>query len=292
MESRFKEKSDEKVRRLQSASLHEIELQAARRRTAWLKEHLDRFAKEPGEKTLPREAFAALFFDYMRLDPQYLQVLAESENQIVWTSKNPCTTLEACRLLGLDTRRICRRAYEKPVQAFLSLLDPELRFLRDYREIRPYSDHCLERIVRVDFPSMMRIAVEEAQASRREGNKGYGAVIAVGDTVLARSHDTAVTKRDPSLHAEVNAIRSAVSLLGDGDLSGAVLFSSCEPCPMCSSLAVWSNLSAIVFGASIEATAGRGKSRIRVPAREIVDRSPAMIEVIPGVLERECMALY
>jgi tRNA(Arg) A34 adenosine deaminase TadA len=59
-------------------------------------------------------------------------------------------------------------------------------------------------------------------------------------------------------------------ILGDSDLSGALLFSTCESSPMCSSLAVWANLSAIVFGVSIEKTAERGSTRIRAPAREIV----------------------
>jgi tRNA(Arg) A34 adenosine deaminase TadA len=61
---------------------------------------------------------------------------------------------------------------------------------------------------------------------------------------------------------------------------------------MCSSLAVWANLSAIVFGASIEKTAALGKARILISAREIVDRSPVSVEVLGGVLEEECLALY
>ena len=47
--------------------------------------------------------------------------------------------------LGLDTRSVCRGAYEKSTQAFISHMDPELRFLRSYSEIRPYSDHRLFR---------------------------------------------------------------------------------------------------------------------------------------------------
>jgi len=118
----------------------------------------------------------------------------------------------------------------------------------------------------VDFVEMMRTAIQEAKQSQRSGNKGYGAVVALGDQILARAHDTAVTEQDPSCHAEVKAIRAAVHTLGDSNLSGAVLFASCEPCPMCSSLAVWANLSAIVFGASIEKTAAQGRTRIRVAA--------------------------
>ena len=90
----------------------------------------------------------------------------------------------------------------------------------------------------------------------------------------------------------MNAIREATQVLGEANLSGAILFSTCEPCPMCSALAVWANVTSIVYGASIQDTARLDKSRILVGAREIVEKSPAMIEVIGGILERECLALY
>ena len=138
----------------------------------------------------------------------------------------------------------------------------------------------------------MHDAIAEAHVSHREGNKGYGAVIWHAGKVLARTHDTAGTQKDPSLHAEVNVIRQACRELDDSNLCGAVLISSCEPCPMCASLAVWANVSAIVYGASIEETAAQGKARIRVPSREIVEKSPVQIEIIPGVLREEALALY
>lgn len=139
---------------------------------------------------------------------------------------------------------------------------------------------------------MMRLGIEQAELSRAEGNKGYGAVVALGEQILAVAHDTAVTDRDPSRHAEVNAIRQAVARLGEDNLSGCVLFATCEPCPMCSSLAVWANMTGLVFGASIAATAARGKARITIPVAEVVARSPALVEVHAGILEPECLALY
>ncbi len=61
---------------------------------------------------------------------------------------------------------------------------------------------------------------------------------------------------------------------------------------MCSSLAIWANLTTIVYGASIEETARPGKARIGVSAADISAKSPVMIEVIGGVLCEECLALY
>lgn len=282
----FEEQVAFQMERLRTKSLPAVERETIEKREAWWN------AREGSCEATPRAAFEALFFGYMGLAPEDLPVRAESGDEIVWESRNPCPTLEACLQLGLDTREVCRKSYEKSTQAFVSRIDPRLRFLRDYTVIRPWAGYCLERIVRVPFEEHMRTAIEEARASRREGNKGYGALVVLGQHVIAQGHDTAVTAKDPSLHAEVNVLRQACHALGSADLSGVVLISTCEPCPMCSSLAVWANVSAIVFGASAAETAARGKLRILVSAQEIVERSPVRVEVVSGVLREECLALY
>jgi len=228
----------------------------------------------------------------MNLDRGELPILSESPDEIVWLSRNRCPLLEACIALGLDTRKVCRPVNEKATQAFLSRINPQLRFHRSYEEIRPHADYCKEKIIRVDLASYMRFAIQEAQLSRSEGNKGYGAVVVFDDQIIGQAHDTAITERDPSLHAEVNAIRQAVKTKGDTDLCGAILFSTCEPCPMCASLAVWANVTTIVYGISIEETAALGRSRIQISANEIIARSPCSIEVIGNLLHDECRPLY
>jgi tRNA(Arg) A34 adenosine deaminase TadA len=278
------------IERLETCSCREIERQVAEKRIAWFEENQRSLIG--CTRPSPRRAYELLFFEYMGLSPDDLPVVSERESEIVWLSRNRCPTLEACQALGLDTRLVCRAAYEKSTQALVSQLDPQLRFLRSYTDIRPFADHCRERIVRVDFEAMMALAVEEAQVSRQEGNKGYGAVVALGNRVVGRAHDTAGTEQDSSLHAELNAIRQATRTLADVNLSGAVLYSTCEPCPMCASLAVWANLTTIVYGASFAETARLGRTCILVRAQEIVDGSPAMMEVIGGVLEDKCVSLY
>jgi tRNA(Arg) A34 adenosine deaminase TadA len=293
MDSGFAQRVEAQRERLATKPLREIEAAVAAKRVQWFEQRYAAGTRRTwGRRPAPRTAFDMFFFEYMGLRTDDLRVLRANDREIVWSSQNFCPTLEACNRLGLDTRVVCRHAYEKSTQAFVSLTDPALRFLRDYNQIRPQPTACQERIVRVDFEEMTQIAIQEAKQSQRSGNKGYGAVVAAGDQILARAHDTAVTEQDPSCHAEVNAIRAAVHTLGDSNLSGAVLFASCEPCPMCSSLAVWANLSAMVFGASIEKTAAQGRTRIQVAAREIVARSPVQMEISPGVLEKECLELY
>jgi tRNA(adenine34) deaminase len=271
------------------------EREVALKRLAWLERRgLSRPAgrPDPASPVSPRAAFELLFFEYMGLDPADLAVTEESDSRITWLSTNPCPTLEACDQSGLDTRVVCRAVYERSTQAFLSQLDPGLRFIRDYSEIRPHGPHCRESIVRVDIQDLMRQALVEARAAKAEGNKGYGAVLVWEDQVLTRAHDTGCTDGDPSQHGELKAIRQATAALGTPDLRGALLVSTCEPCPMCAGLAAWANVTTIVYGASIADTAAMGRTRIMLPAAEVAARAPGYMEVIGGVLKEECDRLY
>ncbi len=240
----------------------------------------------------PRIAYELLFFDYMGLNPDQVPVVEETEDRITWTSSNDCATLQACGRLGLDTRKVCRSTAERPVQTFLSRLDPRLRFVRDYVAIRPHAAVCREQIVRVDVEGLMREALQEALIAKAEGNKGYGAVVCIGERVLARAHDSLATTGDPSLHGEHTAILQACARWGSPDLTGALLVSTCEPCPMCMGLAVWAGVTTVIFGSSIVDTAAMGRKRIMVGTAEIAERSPRVVEVIGGVLREECDSLY
>lgn len=285
----FEEQVQQQIERLQSKPLRDIEKAVSEKRLNWWVSHWELKIDRP---VSPRYAFECLFYDYMGIAREDLPILSESDNEITWASQNPCPTLEACNRLGLDTRNVCRQAYEKSTQTFISQLDPQLRFTRSYTEIRPYARICRESILRVDFDTLMQEAIVEAQHSRDEGNKGYGAVLWHGGRVLARTHDTAGTQKDPSQDAEMNAIRHAVGLLGSTNLCGAVLVSTCEPSPANVFAAAWANVSAIVYGASIKETTLLRKARIVDSTLEIVKRSPAQVEIIPGVLRKDCLKLY
>jgi tRNA(Arg) A34 adenosine deaminase TadA len=249
--------------------------------------------EKPGyDQFTPREAYELLFFENMGLERSKLPVISESPDEIVWLSRNRCSLLEACVALGLDTRKVCRPVNEKATQAFLSRLNPQLRFHRSYDEIRPHANYCKEKIARTNFAAYMKIAIQEAQLAKSEGNKGYGAVVVFDNQIVGQAHDTVITQRDPSLHAEMNAIRQAVKARHDPDLCGAILFSTCEPCPMCTSLAVWADVTTIVYGISIQETVQLGRSRIQISANEIIAQSPCSIEVIGDILRDECQMLY
>jgi hypothetical protein len=76
------------------------------------------------------------------------EIVEQDERRMLMRWWNPCPTLAACQKLGLDTRQVCRLAYHRPVQAFLSRIDPRLRFDRNYAALRPYAPYC-EEVIRL-----------------------------------------------------------------------------------------------------------------------------------------------
>jgi guanine deaminase len=78
----------------------------------------------------------------------------------------------------------------------------------------------------------------------------FGAVIVKDGKVIAASGNSVVRDLDPTAHAEMNAIRQACRNVGSFNLSGAVLYTSCECCPMCYAAAYWARISKIFYAAS------------------------------------------
>lgn len=99
----------------------------------------------------------------------------------------------------------------------------------------------------IDFLNM---AIDESDASVTSGSSPFGAVVVKDGIVVACAHNTVVIDSDPTAHAEVNAIRMACKNLKTHDLSGCVLYTSCEPCPMCNSAIAWANIKTVYYAAN------------------------------------------
>ncbi len=95
---------------------------------------------------------------------------------------------------------------------------------------------------------LMRRAID-ISAEQMRANKGgpFGAVIAKDGEIIAEGWNKVTSANDPTAHAEVEAIRHAGSVLGTFDLSGCVIYTSCEPCPMCLSAIYWARLDCIYY---------------------------------------------
>ena len=92
-------------------------------------------------------------------------------------------------------------------------------------------------------------AVALATRNVAEGGGPFGAVIVRDGVLLAVGQNRVTRDLDPTAHAEVQAIRAACLAVGDFSLAGATLYTSCEPCPLCVSAALWSRLDRVVYAA-------------------------------------------
>jgi guanine deaminase len=100
----------------------------------------------------------------------------------------------------------------------------------------------------------IRIAVRNVS----DGGGPFGAVVVTAD---GRTHDgvnRVTLDNDPTAHAEVVAIRNAAAASGTFDLSGAVLYASCEPCPLCLAAALWARVDRVYFAADRHSAAAAG----------------------------------
>jgi hypothetical protein len=114
------------------------------KRLAWLDANLERLGRT-GDPVL--DGYRLFFEIYLGLStPEDGEIVERTERRIVTRWWNRCSTLDACQALGLDTRQICKKAYHRPVQAFLTRLHPRLRFERNYEALRPYTPYCEEII--------------------------------------------------------------------------------------------------------------------------------------------------
>lgn len=94
----------------------------------------------------------------------------------------------------------------------------------------------------------LRRALKLASDNARSGTGGpFGAVIAACDEIVAEGVNRVTSELDPTAHAEVCAIREACRKLGRFSLQGCILYSSCEPCPMCLSAIYWARIGHIYY---------------------------------------------
>jgi tRNA(Arg) A34 adenosine deaminase TadA len=121
----------------------------------------------------------------------------------------------------------------------------------------------------------------------------FGAQIVETDTgdLVMRAVNAVRVENDPSSHAELRTVRRAARKLKSPSLKGHTLYTTCEPCPMCMANALWAGIDRVVYGATI-ADANRHCRQIRVPAREIVQRSDMECIVEGPVLRNACYELF
>lgn len=138
----------------------------------------------------------------------------------------------------------------------------------------------------------MRRALRKAEEGVRKGQTPFGSCVVRGGGVVAAAHNTVWKTGDPTAHAEINAIRRAARALKSIDLSGCVLYSTCEPCPMCFAAIHWARLDAVVFGARIADARRLGFNELAVPDRTLKRLGRSPVSLVEDFLRDECLELF
>ncbi len=147
-------------------------------------------------------------------------------------------------------------------------------------------------------PNFLRRALEIAARSRQNGNHPFGALLVdEHDEIVIEAENTVVTEADCTGHAETNLVRKASAKYDEAFLRKCSLYTSTEPCPMCSGAIFWSGIGRMVFGLGqarfYEVVAGEGVAvELRLPCREVFARGNREIEVVGPLLEDEATAVH
>ena len=106
----------------------------------------------------------------------------------------------------------------------------------------------------------LSMAIEAASTNISEGGGPFGAVVVREGKVISVSGNRVVPDSDPTAHAEVTVIRQAAAAMETFDLSDCVIYSSCEPCPMCLGAIYWAGIRRVIYSADRHMAAAAGFS--------------------------------
>jgi tRNA(Arg) A34 adenosine deaminase TadA len=139
---------------------------------------------------------------------------------------------------------------------------------------------------------LMQMAVDKCRQGIAAGNSPFGCAIAQGDRVLAVSHNVVLATIDITAHAEVTAIRVACQQADNIFLEGAIVATTCEPCPMCAAALHWARVDTVYFGATIDDAAEAGFNELHLSASKLLEMGGSPVKLVPEVLRAECRQLF
>jgi tRNA(Arg) A34 adenosine deaminase TadA len=139
---------------------------------------------------------------------------------------------------------------------------------------------------------LMQLAIEKCCAGIDAGQSPFGCAIARDDQLLACAHNTVVMTTDITAHAEMNAIREACRAVGDIFLAGAVVATTCEPCPMCMAALHWARVDTVYYGATIADADAAGFNELQLPAAELLQLGGSTLKLVPNIMSAECQQLF
>lgn len=144
----------------------------------------------------------------------------------------------------------------------------------------------------MDNNKYMGLAIKEARKNLKKLDGGpFGACVVKNGVILAVARNT-VLKNDATCHAEINAIRKASKKLKNFDLSGATIYSTCEPCPMCFSAIHWARIGHIYYGATIDDAKNVGFNELYIPNKMMKKTGKSTVKISPNFMRNQSLQLF
>jgi guanine deaminase len=144
----------------------------------------------------------------------------------------------------------------------------------------------------IEPAELMRLAIEKCREGIRLGESPFGCAIAIGDRVVAVSHNLVLSSSDITAHAEVTALRVACRAEGKIHFPDAIVATTCEPCPMCTAALHWARVGKVYYGATIDDPSTVGFNELRLPSAELVRLAGSQLTLVSGLLADECRGLF
>lgn len=130
----------------------------------------------------------------------------------------------------------------------------------------------------------MRLALAEARAAAEQGEVPVGAVLVLGERILASAGNRTIASCDPAAHAEVLALRAAAQAVGNHRVLGATLYVTVEPCAMCAGAIIQARILRVVYGCD-DPKGGAVRSCFQVFDHPALNHG---VEFTSGILAEEC----
>jgi len=138
----------------------------------------------------------------------------------------------------------------------------------------------------------MRLAIQKAREGIRRGQTPFGACLVKNGKIISCAHNRVWNTTDITAHAEIQALREACLRLRTIDLAGSVIYSTCEPCPMCFSACHWARISKIICGTRIQDARAIGFNELAIPSRKMAVSGKSPVRIVGNFMRRENLALF
>lgn len=138
----------------------------------------------------------------------------------------------------------------------------------------------------------IRECIRLAEEAKVNGNHPFGSLLVHDGNILLRAQNSINTFNDIAQHPESILARSGASQFSPEFLAECTLYTSTEPCPMCTGAIYWSGIGRIVFACSVEKLSEFVSDSLKMPSREILARGDHQVEVIGPILENEASSVH